>query len=198
MTTYVALLRGINVGGKNLIKMPELKACFEQNGFADVATYIQSGNVLFASPASRNASMTDRIEEMLAESFDYVPTVVVRSRKQMRLLSEGAAHSEKGDRAGSDEPRRRHGPRRHRGPVLLEADREGHAEPAQQDHFVADLPERDDPQLEHDDEAPVVDGRALLTGWATSAWLALRSPRPGASEPPSSRARSAADGRTRR
>ena len=90
MTTYVALLRGINVGGKNLIKMPELKACFEQNGFADVATYIQSGNVLFASPASRNAPMTDRIEEMLAESFDYIPTVVVRSRKQMRSIVDGA------------------------------------------------------------------------------------------------------------
>jgi uncharacterized protein (DUF1697 family) len=89
MTTYVALLRGINVGGKNLIKMPELKACFEQEGFADVTTYIQSGNVLFATPESRNAPLTDRIEEMLAESFDYIPTVVVRSRKQMRSIVDG-------------------------------------------------------------------------------------------------------------
>ncbi|MGH3118918.1 MAG: DUF1697 domain-containing protein, partial [Gaiellales bacterium] len=39
--SYVALLRGINVGGKNLIKMPALKACFEANGFEEVATYIQ-------------------------------------------------------------------------------------------------------------------------------------------------------------
>ena len=54
MTTYVALLRGINVGGKNLIKMPALKACFEENGFEDVATYIQSGNVLFSSPEDPN------------------------------------------------------------------------------------------------------------------------------------------------
>jgi uncharacterized protein (DUF1697 family) len=90
MTTYVALLRGINVGGKNPIKMPELKACFEQNGFADVATYIQSGNVLFAASETRNAALTDRIEEMLAKSFDYVPTVVVRSRKQMHAIVDGA------------------------------------------------------------------------------------------------------------
>jgi uncharacterized protein (DUF1697 family) len=90
MTTCVALLRGINVGGKNLIRMPELKACFEQNGFEDVATYIQSGNVLFTTSETRNAALTDRIEEMLAESFDYVPTVVVRSRRQMRAIVEGA------------------------------------------------------------------------------------------------------------
>jgi uncharacterized protein (DUF1697 family) len=49
MARYVALLRGINVGGKNLIPMPALRACFEREGFADLATYIQSGNVLFAS-----------------------------------------------------------------------------------------------------------------------------------------------------
>jgi uncharacterized protein (DUF1697 family) len=46
---YVALLGGINVGGKNLIRMPALKACFEDAGFEDVTTYIQSGNVLFRS-----------------------------------------------------------------------------------------------------------------------------------------------------
>jgi uncharacterized protein (DUF1697 family) len=90
MTIYVALLRGINVGGKNLIKMPALKACFEANGFEDVATYIQSGNVLFASRDTRTADMTDRLEEMLAEAFDYVPTVVVRSRKQMRAIVDRA------------------------------------------------------------------------------------------------------------
>jgi len=83
MSTYVALLRGINVGGKNLIRMPALKAAFEEEGFDDVATYIQSGNVLFSTSA-RAAELTDRIEAMLAEAFDYIPTVVVRSRKQMQ------------------------------------------------------------------------------------------------------------------
>jgi uncharacterized protein (DUF1697 family) len=76
MATYVALLRGINVGGKNLIKMPALKAAFEADGFEYVTTYIQSGNVLFSSSGDRSAELTRRIEKMLAEAFDYVPTVV--------------------------------------------------------------------------------------------------------------------------
>jgi uncharacterized protein (DUF1697 family) len=88
--SYVALLRGINVGGKNPIRMPALKACFEVNGFEDVVTYIQSGNVLFASSGGRSAELTRRIEAMLADAFDYVPTVVVRSRTQMRAIVERA------------------------------------------------------------------------------------------------------------
>jgi uncharacterized protein (DUF1697 family) len=87
---YVALLRGINVGGKNLIRMPALKSAFEADGFEDVATYIQSGNVLFSSPEKRVSALTDRIEVMLAEAFDYVPTVVVRSRTQMRAIVDKA------------------------------------------------------------------------------------------------------------
>jgi uncharacterized protein (DUF1697 family) len=90
MTRYVALLRGINVGGKNLIKMPALKACFEADGFRNVSTYIQSGNVLFESADSSSSKLTRRIEEMLAEAFDYVPIVVVRNRRQMRGIVERA------------------------------------------------------------------------------------------------------------
>lgn len=90
MPCYVALLRGINVGGKNLIKMPALKACFEADGFADVATFIQSGNVLFASPEAHVAGLTQRIEEMLGYTFGYEATVVVRNRAQMRAIVEHA------------------------------------------------------------------------------------------------------------
>jgi uncharacterized protein (DUF1697 family) len=90
MTRYVALLRGINVGGKNLIKMPALKACFEENGFENVSTYIQSGNVIFEASGRSSVQLTRRIEEMLAEAFDYVPTAVVRNRTQMRGIVERA------------------------------------------------------------------------------------------------------------
>jgi len=86
MPGYVALLRGINVGGKNLIKMPALRASFEANGFADVVTYIQSGNVLFSSPERRAVELTGRIEAMLAETFGYQAVVVVRDRRQMRAV----------------------------------------------------------------------------------------------------------------
>jgi uncharacterized protein (DUF1697 family) len=70
MATYVALLRGVNVGGKNLIRMPALKAAFEADGFQQVTTYIQSGNVLFSSSGDRSAELARRIEKLLAEAFD--------------------------------------------------------------------------------------------------------------------------------
>lgn len=90
---YVALLRGINVGGKNLIKMPALKACFEEHGFDDVSTYIQSGNVLFASRERRAAELTRRIERMLADRFHgYAASIVLRSQRQMRAIVDGAPH----------------------------------------------------------------------------------------------------------
>ena len=85
MTRYVALLRGINVGGKNLISMPALKAAFESQGFADVVTYIQSGNVVFSAP-DRGAALVPRIEAELAKAFDYAASVVVRSRQQLRRV----------------------------------------------------------------------------------------------------------------
>ena len=88
--TYVALLRGINVGGKNIIKMADLRNCFEAEGFRDVATYIQSGNVIFRAPSTGLKIMTSRIEKMLAAAFDYEACVVVRSRKQMRAVVSGA------------------------------------------------------------------------------------------------------------
>ena len=82
-TRWVALLRGINVGGKNLIRMPALEACFEEQGFEEVVTYIQSGNVLFsASGASRE--LTERIERILAATFAYPASIVLRSLEQMR------------------------------------------------------------------------------------------------------------------
>lgn len=65
MTRYVALLRGVNVGGNRKVPMPELRQVFESQGFADVSTYIQSGNVLFSaedrvSPSDLEAAVADR------------------------------------------------------------------------------------------------------------------------------------------
>lgn len=85
MARYVALLRGINVGGKNVIRMAELRECFAQGGFADVRTYIQSGNVTFNATGSAS-ELTSRIERMLADAFDYDASVVLRSRTQLRAV----------------------------------------------------------------------------------------------------------------
>jgi uncharacterized protein (DUF1697 family) len=103
MARYVALLRGINVGGKNLIKMPALKECFEAHGFEDVSTYIQSGNVIFSAAKSGAGEQAGRIEEMLASTFDVPIRVVLRSRAQMRTVVNRAP-----DGFGSDPARYRY------------------------------------------------------------------------------------------
>jgi uncharacterized protein (DUF1697 family) len=91
MARYVALLRGINVGGKNPIPMAGLKACFEENGFDDVRTYIQSGNVVFSCLVSNQTELTRVIERMLRTRFaHYDASVVLRSRSQMRAIVERA------------------------------------------------------------------------------------------------------------
>ncbi len=91
MARYVALLRGINVGGKNPIPMAGLKTCFEDNGFDDVRTYIQSGNVVFSSSSTNQAELTRQIERMLSTTFaHYDASVVIRSRTQMRAIVDRA------------------------------------------------------------------------------------------------------------
>ena len=67
-TVYLALLRGINVGGKNKVPMAELKACFEELGCKNVRTYIASGNVMFESDKS-SAQLTEEIQEALPKTF---------------------------------------------------------------------------------------------------------------------------------
>lgn len=84
MTKYVALLRAINVGGNNIIKMDALRAEFEKMGFQSVKTYIQSGNVLFESYLSDKLEIEKKIEKALAEKFKYNARVLIRSQKDMK------------------------------------------------------------------------------------------------------------------
>ncbi|HMQ91269.1 MAG TPA: DUF1697 domain-containing protein, partial [Flavilitoribacter sp.] len=69
MKTWVALLRGINVGGKHIVPMKELVRLMEADGFANVKTYIQSGNVVFQSADNSG----DRIGELIAREFGFKP-----------------------------------------------------------------------------------------------------------------------------
>ena len=86
---YVALLRGINVGGRNIVAMADLRATFEAGGYLAVSTYIQSGNVLFESHAPAD-SLEDDLEAMLERRFGFPLVVVVRSHKQLRRVIEEA------------------------------------------------------------------------------------------------------------
>jgi uncharacterized protein (DUF1697 family) len=75
MHSYVILLRGINVGGKNKISMAELKLFLEELGFTHVTTYIQSGNVILRSPLSAEAIQT-LIEEGLPKRFQLDSSII--------------------------------------------------------------------------------------------------------------------------
>jgi len=87
---YLALLRGINVGGNNIIKMADLKACFETMGFTNVTTYIQSGNVIFSSEEVDQIKLEIEIEKVLSETFNYSSKVVIVSHQQLKAVVEKA------------------------------------------------------------------------------------------------------------
>lgn len=80
---HIALLRGINVGGNNIIPMADLRACFADMGFTDVVTYIQSGNVVFTSRSGDLKKLTSKIEKGLSAAFSYTARVAVISGAQM-------------------------------------------------------------------------------------------------------------------
>ncbi|MEO5627398.1 MAG: DUF1697 domain-containing protein [Candidatus Saccharimonadales bacterium] len=68
MNTYIAFLRGINVGGNNMLKMQDLKDCLEKNGYSNVRTYIQSGNVILDSSKGHAAVVTD-LKALIKKEF---------------------------------------------------------------------------------------------------------------------------------
>lgn len=82
---YVALLRGINVGGRNPVSMADLREAFEVEGYGDVRTYLNSGNVLFESDAGP-AGLEGEIEEMLERRLGLELVVVARSRRQLQNI----------------------------------------------------------------------------------------------------------------
>ena len=85
-TTYVAFLRGINVGGNNIVSMAALKERFAGLGFDDVASYINSGNILFRAKEKDARKLERKIDAMLEAELDLTGRTVVRSRTEMRQL----------------------------------------------------------------------------------------------------------------
>ncbi len=92
-TRYIALLRGINVGGNNIIKMADLKACFEQMGFSDVKTYIQSGNVAFNTTEPDEEVIQTKVQEHLRTTFNYQSPIVVLSQQDVTKIVKNAPKS---------------------------------------------------------------------------------------------------------
>ncbi len=86
MKTYVALLRGINVGGQNKVKMVTLKEVFAKLGFIDVTTYIQSGNVVFKSKILEISSLEKQIETAIETNFGFKASVLIKTEKELAII----------------------------------------------------------------------------------------------------------------
>ncbi len=83
MSTHVALLRGVNVGGKNMLPMKDLAGILVDAGCADVRTYIQSGNAIFRAADSVLDGLPDRITGRIAKRFGYQIPVILRTTEQL-------------------------------------------------------------------------------------------------------------------
>jgi len=84
MTAIVCLLRGVNVGGHNKIKMDELRGLSESLGLRDPQTYVQSGNVVFATGERNLARLAARIESAIEKKLGFRPSVVLRTAAELR------------------------------------------------------------------------------------------------------------------
>ena len=92
MKRYVALLRGINISGKNKIPMAELKKEFEKLAFEEVKTYLNSGNVIFSSNENDTKKFANQIEGMIKNQFELeIPVFVIfRRRSKCSIHSTGS------------------------------------------------------------------------------------------------------------
>ena len=172
-TRYVALLRGINVGGRNPVAMADLREAFEAEGYDAVSTYIQSGNVLFESdapsrlvgerargdarasirvPAGRRGAVAPPAPQHRRQG----PERVRRGTRHLPLgrhLPEGPAVEPAGH-AGRRAPRGgRPGLAGYRRALLRPRERTSHPEPDEPHRRHPRVPADDDPQLDHDDQA---------------------------------------------
>jgi uncharacterized protein (DUF1697 family) len=86
--TYLALLRGINVGGKDIIKMDALKQAFEEISCTGVKTYIQSGNVIFRSLETGKAKLKQSLETALSEKFNFDARLLLLDRASYKKIIE--------------------------------------------------------------------------------------------------------------
>jgi uncharacterized protein (DUF1697 family) len=87
MPSHVALLRGINLGGRNKVAMADLRAVVAGLGHTDVATYIQSGNVLFSTAEPDSAALAGALEEAIATQLGVRSRVLVLSRAELAQVA---------------------------------------------------------------------------------------------------------------
>jgi uncharacterized protein (DUF1697 family) len=97
MPTYIAMLRGINVGPHKRMKMEKLRASCESLGFERVKTYIQSGNIVFRAAKMSDAAMTKKLGDRITRDFGFSADVITRTGEEMgRIIKSNPLLKEKG------------------------------------------------------------------------------------------------------
>ena len=96
---YVALLRGINVGGNSQVEMSRLKTVFEKLGFSEVSTYINSGNVIFSSNKLTEVKLASAIEKGIEDEFGFNVHVIVRTKGYFKQILKELPDSWQNDKA---------------------------------------------------------------------------------------------------
>lgn len=94
MKTYIALLRGINVGGHNKVPMAELRELLTKSGLENVKSYIQTGNIFFKSPLDDISAQESKIKTLILGHFGFEVSVLVRTRVQIQTILNNCPFSE--------------------------------------------------------------------------------------------------------
>jgi uncharacterized protein (DUF1697 family) len=89
LTTYLALLRGVNVGGASKVPMKELRTLFEDLGHQDVRTYLRSGNVVFVNRSSTPKELAAEAEAAVSKAFDLRISIMMRTRRELERVAGG-------------------------------------------------------------------------------------------------------------
>lgn len=85
---YLALLRGVNVSGKNPLKMNEFKLFLEGKKFENVKTYIQSGNIIFDYPKENSGKIAKHLKELIADKYSYdIPVIVIKMNQLKDIIT---------------------------------------------------------------------------------------------------------------
>ena len=100
MTTYISILRGINVSGHKLIKMDALRALYENMGLSNVTTYIQSGNVIFNGPPADTGFLEQKISGQIKSEFGFEVTILVLTMHQLKEVIENNPFIKAGNENG--------------------------------------------------------------------------------------------------
>lgn len=94
MNTFIALLRGINVGGHKKVPMAELRELLTDSGFQNVQTYIQSGNVILESSEDNAQKIEDVIQKAIIDHFGFEVSILVRTRQELQSVFDNCPFSE--------------------------------------------------------------------------------------------------------